>query len=127
MKPLDDLFTQLKKAKYSDEIMALVMVIPCYNMAMKLMLRKANGKKPFSAEFDFESKKQAMESAYQDVEEAIMKRQGCTQKSRDALLLISQTITDASQEIKNESLKKDYVYLASVFQDAYTLLGDTNS
>ena len=127
MKNLDNLFVSYKKSHYSDDVLALITVLPCFNMAMKLMNRKQSGKKPFSKTFKFEERMVKMNQAYQVFENAITKKEGNTKEVKDALLSVRDTITKASKEIKMESLKNDYIYLASIFEDSYNLLSSINS
>lgn len=127
MKTLDNLFVSYKKSHYSDNVLALITVLPCFNMAMKLMNRKQNGKKPFSKAFKFEERIAKMNQAYLVFETAITKKESDTKEVKEALLNVKNIILKASKEIKMESLKNDYIYLASIFEDSYNLFSSINS
>lgn len=116
-------FKKMRSLPNEDEHMALLAVLPPIGMLLKLMNRKQSGKKPFSDTFDFEGKIDEMMKAKALIEEELVKKEIDKEACKKALRSLNEIALSAEKEIKLASLKGDYCYLASVFEDSYIFLG----
>lgn len=115
-------FKNMCKSDREDEHMALLAVLPCIQMLLKLMNRKQSGKKPFSEELHYDEKKemilQDQELFETELQKEIIDKEVCIK----ALHNLQEIALAVEKEIKLASLKGDYCYLASVFEDSAVFL-----
>lgn len=95
-------------ASQEDEaMMALIASLPCLGMLQKLMMRKNQGKKPFSPSFEAEKRiRQIQETMEQIQQEEVLPA---------SVILDLQAAAEASlaatAEIKMESLRNDFIWI----------------
>ena len=122
MNDFDLYFKMMKNSSNEDDFMAVLSTLPCLNMLLKLMDRKAKAKKPFSSEFNYQEKLTQLLKAEEILHLALDKNEFRNDEVINNLNLISNIAIQASEEIKLISLKNDYLYLASIFKDSAIFL-----
>ncbi|MCR4699258.1 MAG: hypothetical protein K5762_07835 [Bacilli bacterium] len=120
----DICFNNMRKAEFEDEHMALLAVFPCIQMLLKLMNRKQSGKKPFSESLHYDEKKDMILKDQTLLENELKKNRVDREACIFALRNIKEIALTAEKEIKLASLKGDYCYLASVFEDSAVFLSE---
>lgn len=95
-------------ASHDDEaLMALLASLPCLSMLQKLLMRKNQGKKPFSPSFEAEKRiRQIQETMEQIQQEGVLPASMISNLQEAA-----ETSLVATAEIKMESLRNDFIWI----------------
>lgn len=95
-------------ASHDDEsLMALLTSLPCLSMLQKLLMRKNQGKKPFSPSFEAEKRiRQIQETMEQIQQEGVLPASMISN-----LQAAAETSLVATAEIKMESLRNDFIWI----------------
>lgn len=103
-----------------ERLMAILAILPSLRMLDKLLTRKNNGKKPFSAEFDYEGRIKQVH----DVEKLLVKamEEGIKEEDVSELKKVAETSLLATKEIKMESLKNDFYWICDNISSLCTFL-----
>lgn len=115
-KGLDASLKKRRKAQESEKYTALLSALPLLSMLQKLLIRKQNGKKPYSMSFDFSSKMEEIkktENKILDVSKALT----IDDTIKEDLMSIAEIASLAKEETRLESLKGDFVYLSDMFAE----------
>jgi hypothetical protein len=120
-------YKQLNGKKEADTRMLLLASLPNIRMMEKLLTRKQNGKKKFPESFSFDVKMEGITSI-----ETVLGLQLKTnilelKKDMEFFRFLDDTCILAMNEIKMDSLKRDFIYLSQFFQDVMELLKVTES
>ena len=97
-----------------------ISLLPILNMAYKLILRKNNGKKPFSKEFDASDVINKIEEVSNQINN--LNGDNKININRDILEEISNKLILATKEIKSESLANDFVYLSKQISEVLKII-----
>ena len=97
-----------------------ISLLPILNMAYKLILRKNNGKKPFSKEFDASDVINKIEEVSNQINN--LNEDNNININKDILEEISNKLILATKEIKSESLANDFVYLSKQISEVLKII-----
>ncbi|MFA6829894.1 MAG: hypothetical protein WCR67_04255 [Bacilli bacterium] len=107
-----------RRLKYS----ALASSLPLISVIRKLIYRKNEGKKPFTPEFSFEKKVRLLDDANNDLQKILSAELLDCLHAVERLNDIRQISLLASQEIKNESLKGDFLFVIRQIDNIIVIL-----
>lgn len=89
-------------------------ILPILAMLYKLLNRKQNGKKPFSEGFLFSEKVNSLQNCEESLKRQRQEKRVDQEKNRKDFFFLSSVAKMAKEEVKMESLKKDYQYLSDI-------------
>lgn len=115
-KGLDVCLKKRRKAQEPEKYTALLSALPLLSMLQKLLVRKQNGKKPYSLSFDFSSKMEEIKKTENKILD-VSKTLTVDDSIKEDLMSISGIASLAKEETRLESLKGDFAYLSDMFAE----------
>ena len=118
---MDEYMAKMKKVPSSkqDEYAYLLSTLPAIEMLIKLVERKQNGKKKFSDEFNYDKSRERIEEAKKEICSYL---DGLDVDVKTALRDISSIARKGREEIKMESLRNDYLWIADTMEIALSFV-----
>lgn len=116
-KEISHLHKEQERTKYA----CLASLLPSYQMLVKLMERKEKGKHPFPNEFSYEERREKMKKAEETIESVLETKKGY-EDTLESLVYLKKTARDCSEYIRMASLKEDFLWIASQFENAEMVL-----
>lgn len=118
----DEYLNEISKFKKDDlKYATLVSILPFFPLAVKLMTRKNNGKKPFSEEFDFVWKVEQIRDI-ENTAKVVLNSNKYEPNLSLKLKLFVEILTQAKDKIKNVGLKNDFIYMINEVESVIKII-----
>lgn len=118
----DDCLNKISKSKKDDlKYATLVSIVPFFPLAVKLMTRKNNGKKPFSEGFKFDEKVKQIRDIENTVKAVLNSNENETTLSLKLKLFV-EILSQTKDEITNVGLKNDFIYMINEVESVIKII-----
>lgn len=100
---------------------SLVSLLPFFPLSMKLLERKNRGKKPFSDGFDYKNKVLQIKDTEEKLKRELDSFSGISEEMKRSLTQFTEILNQAKEEIKNQGLKNDFIYMMDEIENVLSL------